>query len=85
MAAALFAAYWLLCGLLPRHHLVWLLLVLAVQQAYLIARLGVRLLFFASQTGLYLTLTRPPAPPEEPPPAAPPPPAAAASPPQNGD
>ncbi|MEK7405662.1 MAG: hypothetical protein AAB225_11190, partial [Acidobacteriota bacterium] len=59
LAAALFATYWLLCGLLPRHHLVWLLLVLLVQQAYLIARLGVRLLFFASQTGLYLMLTAP--------------------------
>ncbi len=55
-AAALLVAYWLLCGLLPRSRLPWLLVVLVVQQAYLAARLGLRLLFFASQTALYRML-----------------------------
>jgi hypothetical protein len=55
-AVLLLLAYLGLSGWLPRHRGWWLLLVLVVQQAYMLARMGVRLLYFASQTEVYRKL-----------------------------
>lgn len=65
-AVLLLAAYVVVSGWLPRHRGWWLLVVLLLQQAYMLARMGVRLLYFASQTEVYLSLN-PPAPSAEPP------------------
>jgi len=62
LAVVLLVAYAVLCGAIPRGRAYWLLLVLLVQQAYVLARLGVRLLFYASQTEVYLSLRKPPEP-----------------------
>lgn len=56
VAVVVLLAYVGVCGWIPRHRGYWLL----VQQAYLRVRMGVRLLFFASQTEVYLWLTKPP-------------------------
>ncbi len=74
VAVLLLLAYLRVCGWLPRHRGWWLLLLLLVQQAYMLARLGVRLLFFASQSQVYVLLARPPEPPPPPAEPAPPPP-----------
>ena len=56
-------AYGLAANLLPRGAAVWLALAFLLQQAYMLARVWVRLLFYASQTRLYESLAAPaPAP-----------------------
>jgi len=75
-AVSLLVAWLGLSSLLPRHRGWWLLLVLLVQQAYMLARLSVRLWFFSSQTEIYLHLAHAPEPRPAPveaaePPAAP--------------
>ena len=70
-AVLLLVVYAPLCGAIPRGRGYWLLLVLLLQQAYVFLRLGVRLLFFASQTEVYLSLRRPAEEPAEPAPPQP--------------
>jgi hypothetical protein len=60
VAVLLVVVYAPLCGAIPRGRGYWLLLVLLVQQAYMLVRLGVRLLFYASQTEVHLSLRQPP-------------------------
>lgn len=55
---ALAAAWWMLSGVLPRTTIAWLVIVLLAQQACVLARVWIRLLYLASGTELHTALTR---------------------------
>jgi hypothetical protein len=57
LAAALAAVYWCASSALPRTALGWLIAVLVVQQVFVVVRVWVRLLFFASQAAVSDQLT----------------------------
>lgn len=57
LAAALAAVYWCASSVLPRTALGWLIVVLVVQQIFVVVRVWVRLLFFASQAAVGDLLT----------------------------
>lgn len=64
------ALYWVLSGALPRTSLGLLLVVLIVQQVYVVLRVWVRLLCFAGQTEVYRAMRPAPVPAAEAPASA---------------
>jgi hypothetical protein len=60
LAAALAAIYWVLAGVLPTTALAWLALVLVVQQSFIAARIGIKLLYLSGQMEIYQALKAPP-------------------------
>jgi hypothetical protein len=68
LAVALALAYAAVCGFIPRNLALWMALLLVLQQAFVLGRIGVKLLFFGSQLEIYRGVTAAPALAEEPPP-----------------
>jgi hypothetical protein len=68
IAVALALAYAAVCGFIPRNLALGMALLLVLQQAFVLGRIGVRLLFFGSQLEIYRGVTAAPALAEEPPP-----------------
>jgi hypothetical protein len=68
LAVVLALAYAAVCGFIPRNLALWMALLLVLQQAFVLGRIGVKLLFFGSQLEIYRGVTAAPALAEEPPP-----------------
>jgi hypothetical protein len=68
LAVALALAYAAVCGFIPRNLALGMALLLVMQQAFVLSRIGVKLLFFGSQLEIYRGVTAAPALAEEPPP-----------------
>jgi hypothetical protein len=68
IAVVLALAYGAVCGFIPRNLALWMALLLVLQQAFVLGRIGVKLLFFGSQLEIYRGVAAAPALAEEPPP-----------------
>jgi len=68
LAVALALAYGAVCGYIPQNQALWMALLLVLQQAYILGRIGVKLLFFGSQLEIYRGIAAVPVLAEEPPP-----------------
>lgn len=68
LAVMLALAYGAVCGFIPRNLALGMALLLVLQQAFVLGRIGVKLLFFGSQLEIYRGVTAAPVLAEEPPP-----------------